>query len=268
MSDQFDNDGLWTTDSNMRWTYRQRCVSFIDVLGFARYVDGIRQDPHRYEVILKVLTRVTKQRPPYAMHSPFNDLIETRGVTAFSDSLVVSNEAHEFGVLALVLESSHFALTLLTIGLPCRGAISIGRLHHEDEVVFGSGLNRAYFLERDGALHPRIILDTPVAKMAERLGRQPFFAELIDSSVSWGDDGIRAIHFLSPAIITYCNGREPSDSVFVEKVYSRIGQNLVEMARNACDVAPRRKVEWLVEYFNRTIRNEKRRGIQADLIKI
>jgi hypothetical protein len=47
-------------------------------------------------------------------------------------------------------------------GLLIRGAITIGDIVHDDSIVFGPALNRAYELESQQAIYPRIILDPDV----------------------------------------------------------------------------------------------------------
>ena len=44
-------------------------------------------------------------------------------------------------------------------GFLFRGGVTVGDLVHEDEAVFGPGLNRAYYLESKIAMYPRIVLD-------------------------------------------------------------------------------------------------------------
>jgi hypothetical protein len=49
------------------------------------------------------------------------------------------------------------------MGLPVRGAITRGALHHRPDELVGPALIRAYFLERAVAFYPRIIFDPDVA---------------------------------------------------------------------------------------------------------
>jgi hypothetical protein len=52
-----------------------------------------------------------------------------------------------------------FQMACALQGFLLRGGITIGDIVHDDEVVFGPGLNRAYELESQVARMPRIILD-------------------------------------------------------------------------------------------------------------
>lgn len=50
--------------------------------------------------------------------------------------------------------------------LPMRGAIVRGRLFHDDEVLVGDGLNRAYHLESKVAKVPRVIIEDGLMEFA------------------------------------------------------------------------------------------------------
>lgn len=52
-------------------------------------------------------------------------------------------------------------------GFWLRGAVTIGLLHHDEDIVFGPALNRAYELESRHAIFPRIILDPACAELFE-----------------------------------------------------------------------------------------------------
>lgn len=49
--------------------------------------------------------------------------------------------------------------SLLEIGYYTRGAVTVGLVHHQDNVVFGPALIRAHYLEQHVAIYPRIVVD-------------------------------------------------------------------------------------------------------------
>jgi hypothetical protein len=55
-------------------------------------------------------------------------------------------------------------------GFLLRGGVTVGDIVHEDEIVFGPGLNRAYHLEDKIALYPRFVVDTNCVKEFGELG--------------------------------------------------------------------------------------------------
>src|SRR5438876_10132066 len=76
--------------------------------------------------------------------------------------------------MQLMTASMHFLL---------RGGITVGDICHDDEVVFGPGLNRAYELESKVAVVPRIVVDEEVLRIGKIKGFHLF------------EDGV---HFLDP----------------------------------------------------------------------
>jgi hypothetical protein len=58
------------------------------------------------------------------------------------------------------------------LGFLVRGGITIGDIVHDEEVVFGPALNRAYHLEHDIAKYPRIVVDPEVV---DEFGELPWF---------------------------------------------------------------------------------------------
>ncbi|MCC5014638.1 hypothetical protein [Legionella sp. 31fI33] len=56
----------------------------------------------------------------------------------------------------------HAIINLLESGFLVRGGISLGLLHHTDQIIFGPALVRAHDLEHNEAKFPRILIDDSV----------------------------------------------------------------------------------------------------------
>lgn len=85
----------------------------------------------------------------------------------FSDTLVMASPVDLFGgdeiaIANLLLQASWLQLSLAERGFFARGSITLGDFYIRDELVFGSALVEAYHLERDRAIHPRVILSEEV----------------------------------------------------------------------------------------------------------
>ena len=50
-------------------------------------------------------------------------------------------------------------------GVWVRGGVTVGNILHDDDVVFGPALNRAYELESKVAKFPRIVLDVEIDEL-------------------------------------------------------------------------------------------------------
>ncbi len=55
-------------------------------------------------------------------------------------------------------------------GFLLRGGITVGQIIHDDECVFGPGLNRAYELESKIATYPRFVLDAELLTQFGNIG--------------------------------------------------------------------------------------------------
>lgn len=171
----------------------KRWVAFLDFLGFRELVAEIEKDPQKAEALLENLR---SPRQIYDHLAPHFTQLGKHGalrITGFSDSIVIS-AGHPY--LVIHIANSFYALAM-SLGLFIRGGIAVGTLYHDDEVVLGSAMIRAYLLESQVARVPRVVIDDAVVESLEGLrtadGQElrPF----VESIVSTGDDGFR---FLDP----------------------------------------------------------------------
>jgi len=78
--------------------------------------------------------------------------------------------------LKLIRSIQELVIKLANEGILCRGAISYGKLIHDNKVIFGPALNDAYETETRAAIYPRIILDKSLIEMGKE--RQKEFFEI------------------------------------------------------------------------------------------
>ena len=64
----------------------------------------------------------------------------------------------------LLMQLAIWQLGAAINGFLLRGGVTVGDVIHEDEIVFGPGLNRAYYLESKIARYPRFVLDPACIK--------------------------------------------------------------------------------------------------------
>lgn len=144
-----------------RYEYQDRVICFMDVLGFSELITLSSKDSSLIERIGTLLNEVregTKGR------------VETTGiikpkiefeaeVVQFSDCIVFSAlAAHPFAALWLINSVTHFASEILWAGYPVRGGATVGKVYHEDNLVFGPAMVEAHELESKKAKVPRIII--------------------------------------------------------------------------------------------------------------
>lgn len=155
----------------------QRFVAFIDLLGFSAIISRIEQskdkdDPelHILKSILNFMDQETYE-PNYSTDLPIyvkteEGLIEKElgdpRLTYISDCLIISAEPTLEGFKALSRKIHKITADLAFDGIFCRGAISKGKLFHNNKIIFGSSYIRAYELEKNEAKYPRIIIDPEI----------------------------------------------------------------------------------------------------------
>lgn len=132
--------------------YEQRVVLFLDILGFKELIQANREAD-----VWRAL-QATKQAGERRFHGATH-----MRLTAFSDSVVVSDlVADGFGFIRVTQYASYLAWQLLSLGILTRGAVAHGNLHHDDGIVFGPALVKAYAMESKQAIYPRILVTTEV----------------------------------------------------------------------------------------------------------
>lgn len=195
----------------MEIKYTKRLVAYIDILGFKDIIDSTlyssgkdNQTMMKYLLLTyKQLKRVFKpeyytvaRRYPYIIPIVKNSKI----VTTFSDSIVVSFSMEEPKLLSDVLAEIHLMVkTLIWRGMICRGAITIGKLFHTPSVVFGPALVDAYLSETKHAKYPRIILCNSLSKIIRQNVLNDKFGDLygVNDFILQDDDGLSFIDYFT-----------------------------------------------------------------------
>jgi hypothetical protein len=162
-------------------SYERRLVIFYDFLGWQNHIDLAGKDPKALGFLRRMLLRHPRMLG-------VKENLEIRYST-FSDNVVITQKVGPKTQM-LIQQLANFQLGAALPGFLLRGGITIGDVVHDDEVVFGPGLNRAYHLESVVAKLPRLILDPLVRKEFGDLGNLPVV-----------EDGIC---FLDPFRLEYC----------------------------------------------------------------
>lgn len=151
--------------------YENRIVLFLDILGFRGIIDKtvVKNDDNtsaivdlynKLEEVREFLSSRLKQREIY------NNINFSLKVTQFSDSIIISfiNDDNTT-LLKLIRTIQELIINFVNSGMLCRGAISYGKLIHDNRIIFGPALNDAYETETKAAMYPRIILDKSIIEL-------------------------------------------------------------------------------------------------------
>ena len=132
--------------------YEDRVVLFLDILGFSQLV---KSSENNILEIKKIKDAIRTIQDVFDI----NQTTQERVITQFSDSIVVSFLISEKGEIAFLLSKTHKLIkTLIAQEIICRGAITKGKMIHDENFMFGPAFIEAYRLEIKVANYPRIIL--------------------------------------------------------------------------------------------------------------
>ena len=166
-------------------SYERKFVAFYDVLGWRQKIAEAGNDPG---MILALKGAVTG----WSLLS--NVEVQNRGfktrITTFSDNVVISEPVEGPNFHLLLFRLGYMQVIASWSGLLIRGAITIGDIVHDDSIVFGPALNRAYELESQQAIYPRIIIDPDIGDAFGKL--PPFMAK---------EDGLTFIDPFTPVFL-------------------------------------------------------------------
>src|SRR6266571_1072790 len=131
------------------WNYG--VVAFIDVLGFANFVeqDASSLTPTHLENFLECLKEARASTP-----------VEHLDVRAFSDSIIISTGLSSVEVTELLVAAVTLQRIFIKRGVLIRGAVAFGKHYSDRDLIYSEALVRAYRREREMARFPRILIDT------------------------------------------------------------------------------------------------------------
>jgi hypothetical protein len=228
--------------------YARRFVGFVDILGFEAIVVAADQSPPIRSRVIRALRQVRLTRPPQPVDTDLR-------VQNFSDSLIVSARDTADGLWHLIFSLDALAWNLLQDDILVRGGIALGGVHHDNEVVFGVGINKAYRLESRVARYPRIVLSGEVLMEADRYASQDDAWSVFRQSRLLRDaDGVYFVNYLND--LASANqfprtGINPDPWREAGSIVREHIQRRIDSTMDAPDIYE--KVLWLARYWNRVV---------------
>ncbi len=138
-------------------------IAFIDILGFKELVNN------KIDKVIEALSFIENYCEEFYNIRGIDETNDAKSIcaTMFSDSIVITMEQDDINDELLGLNMfidfiSHLQHSLLLRNVLIRGGITIGEIYHKGNMVFGKGLQEAYFLESEISEVPRIILSDSI----------------------------------------------------------------------------------------------------------
>jgi hypothetical protein len=231
-------------------------VSYVDILGFADLIGKSRTDASQVGKIANLLSTLkerssgwsrihrTSSGEPESIFSSFD----------FSDHIVRCTRVAAGANVFELLESELFFLGDLQLSVAERGALVRGSVSEGEvffninsSLIFGPALVRAYELERNHAVYPRIIVDRNLIAEAREVGDHLNWRNYLLQ----GEDGVDFLDYLfdwSQTGFTIPDAPDPKARIRAHRtmIIGGIGEKPNERAM--------RKLMWLGRYHNSTIR--------------
>ena len=223
--------------------YENRIVIFIDILGFKQKVeDSVNDENCDIPKIKKALKYIK------TTFGRLRNYFKSLQVTQFSDSIFISFIYGETGcALSFLQQICKTQRGLLKKGFLCRGGVSYGKATHTSKYMFGPAVNKAYMLESNVAVYPRIVIDIEAVKPLHEFPDEVFehyedvSYKYVDYCLSRDGDGFFYVDYL---II------QREDKVFTLVLYEMINKGL-----NNKDARLQSKYMWLKEKYNGKLRD-------------
>jgi hypothetical protein len=175
--------------------YQERLVFFADFLGFKEHIDLTLIEPDH-------ISRVSKALKMLGEIGELYEGFESKRVSQFSDSLVVSFEITEESAVFWLVDAIATQIVILAEhGFLVRGGVTVGKLFHTGQQVFGPALVAAHKLESENAVVPRVLVDKSVFSAARKAKSKQHSADYevaaISTFVSKDSDGHNYLDYVS-----------------------------------------------------------------------
>lgn len=219
--------------------YGDYLVAFLDILGFSSIVDKSAQDSEYFKTLLSALLKIEH----VVNHNLEKQISENRKVnmTQFSDSLVISRPNDDSALWPMIMNLDFIQKVLAKEGIMVRGGLTSGLLYHKGNIAFGPAFIRAYELENNEAIYPRIIIDPVLLEEPHDEIKAALIHTWKKSNLKEDADGYYFINFLGGYF------SDPDDSKELEKM---LHKQLLQLQGDSEKVARvREKLEWLQAYI-------------------
>lgn len=149
------------------FNYENKLVAFVDLLGFKKAVFESESDTNIKKSVDKAVYSYLKLK---TLNDAYIELMKEKGINKglydiafFSDCFVISckkqSDEQENLYIDFFKGLVNMSFKLLSIGFLIRGGVTYGLLYHQNNMIYGPAMNRAYLLESQQAKYPRILVD-------------------------------------------------------------------------------------------------------------
>ncbi|QBG92172.1 hypothetical protein [Xanthomonas oryzae] len=216
--------------------YEEKYVAFIDMLGFSELVRQSASDASRLDEISEAIDRLKNT----ACHNPSTGLL----CTYFSDCIVISSNRTSAGLRDILHSIRAVAENLLVVDILIRGGLTVGSLHHDEQMMFGPAMICAYNMESNEACHPMVLVCGTVRTDAEAAG--------LSRELIWDDEDPER-HYVHYLISYSTYDPTPRAGTLILDSQANLVRHFIARRLQAPPGRVREKAEWMERYWNETV---------------
>lgn len=143
--------------------YEKKIVAFVDILGFSQFVVSNERNPLDIKELLDIFQNECK----VAREKNLDKTIFNKEITTFSDCIVISYAFTNYGSLFhILLDLFYIQVDFICKGFFLRGGVTCGDVYHNGDMIFGPAMVRAYEIESQKAVYPRILVSPELVEDA------------------------------------------------------------------------------------------------------
>lgn len=236
--------------------YQDRYVAYIDILGFKNLVDASIHDRPLFNTLRSILSSSIKNISNVNIQ-----------IHQFSDSIIISAKHDNEGLNNIIKSLSSICEFLLIQYILTRGALTKGKLYSDDRSVFGPALIKAYQLECDTAVYPRILIDKSIYNELKTISCHQIYCRR-DFDSRFHLDILK----LGPSIegdlagVPIGKGKSLNIALTKEEWLNNIKKFIEEeLKKSTGDI--QQKFVWLAMYFNSFLKSSKNYNISIIKLK-
>ncbi len=238
--------------------YENRIVAFLDVLGWS---DAITKSENDEDLVRTLGVCAKSLHVQQSAHYWIRECFGSDGppgnahVTQFSDCIVLSATPDQYGLEQIAWKLHSICDLMLRNGFLVRGAITVGKLLHRDQMCYGPALIEAYEAEKKIAYYPRVVV---MPDLAGFVGQGTRYYDgcgmLLGSNKTWRScsfDGRVFFDYLQPPLATTFSHPCPEYTRSHLQLARRVALNGLHIGKSNPHIYA--KYIWFAKYVNEVI---------------
>ncbi|MES1954931.1 hypothetical protein [Salinisphaera hydrothermalis] len=248
--------------------YSKMVVGFLDILGTrADQSFDSKYRVHRafHESINDVQARDRQEASYYRRVASFSDCAYI--FHGFREGVAETEEAQDLLIQAALFNTTLATIRLLNDGYLVRGGISFGDAYHDDLSFFGPAVEKAFILESQKAVTPRILIEDSLGSRAKSFSDN---AHKENFSEKNPDFALLPKRSYIPELVLEKNGSYYLNVLYILEMESRLQLGEMEFTHDGLkktvmdninaqirdhpwESPVRPKLEWMEEYLNNSV---------------